>query len=284
MGLLDDYARVSKRKPCEICSGTNWCLVAKDGKSCICPRVESKRIYGDAGFLHVLEGVVYEAPKKRPAKLMQAPLFQDFRVLSQRYRQALGEKQAIDLSDKLGISIDSLIHIGAGWCEESRAFSFPMYNEQQVVVGIRLRKLDGPKFAVSGSKNGLFIPLDLHADSRVFILEGPTDTAAMLDLGFDAIGRPSCSSCVAMTRVWVESRRIDEIVIVSDRDEPKPHPTRGMWTPGQEGTKVLADELKKVASVKVIMPPSGKDARQWLRDGATYEEVIETIDSVETWS
>ena len=51
------------------------------------------------------------------------------------------------------------------------------------VWGIRIRRPDGAKFSIKGGKEGLFIPEEFGGD-RLLIAEGPTDTAALLDLGF----------------------------------------------------------------------------------------------------
>ena len=68
-----------------------------------------------------------------------------------------------------------------------------MRNGAGEVVGVRLRKSDGKKLSIKGSKEGLFIPTGLKPCDRLLIGEGPTDTAALLDLGFEAVGRPSCT-------------------------------------------------------------------------------------------
>jgi hypothetical protein len=72
------------------------------------------------------------------------------------------------------------------------------------VQGIRLRFSNGRKLAVRGGREGLFVPSGLAATNQLLICEGPTDTAALLDLGFAAVGRPSCAGG---TRLLVELLR-----------------------------------------------------------------------------
>src|SRR5207253_1067400 len=98
----------------------------------------------------------------------------------------------LQLADSLGLSMTSLCQFGVGWATEHRSWSFPMRDAESNVVGIRLRRPDGFKFAVKGGKEGLFIPEDRNAQSSpLLIAEGVTDAAALLDMGFtNVVGRP----------------------------------------------------------------------------------------------
>ncbi|MDI6450226.1 DUF3987 domain-containing protein [Anaerobaca lacustris] len=93
-----------------------------------------------------------------------------------------------------------------------------MSNACRETIGIRRRFPSGGKAAVKGSQTGLFVPLDLIAEGPLLIVEGESDLAAALDLGFSAIGRPNCT---AMVRMTVEFARLyREVVVVGDNDEP----------------------------------------------------------------
>ena len=48
------WRRVSKRELCPICGHPDCCLPAHDGSAAICPRAESDRRNGEAGWLHWL--------------------------------------------------------------------------------------------------------------------------------------------------------------------------------------------------------------------------------------
>ena len=77
-----------------------------------------------------------------------------------------------------------------------------MRDAKRAVIGIRLRNDRGQTWAVTGSKQGLFMP---DSDpGTTLIVEGPTDAAAAVDLGFDVIGRPACLGCDEMIRTKVE--------------------------------------------------------------------------------
>lgn len=138
------------------------------------------------------------------------------------------------------------------------------------VRGIRLRFADGRKKAIFGGHEGLFIPAGLAYSTCLLIAEGPTDTAALLDLGFEATGRPSCmggvSHCVELAR---EHWPLD-VVIVADTD-----------VCGQRGAESLTISLLPYAhTIRVIQPPEGiKDARAWKLAGATFADVQAAIDA-----
>jgi phage/plasmid primase-like uncharacterized protein len=138
------------------------------------------------------------------------------------------------------------------------------------VVGIRLRTSDGRKFAVKGSRDGLFIPTRLPNGERLLIAEGPTDTAALLDLGFAVVGRPNCSGGAGLIVELVKRWKTHDVVIVADGD-----------TPGRRGAEDLASILAAYTSaVRVIAPPPGvKDARQWRLVGATHGDIQAAIEA-----
>jgi hypothetical protein len=63
------------------------------------------------------------------------------------------------------------------------------------VSGIRLRRENGSNLAVAGSREGPFLPMTGWPGDRgrLLVSEGPSDTAALFDMGFlNVVGRPSC--------------------------------------------------------------------------------------------
>ena len=137
------------------------------------------------------------------------------------------------------------------------------------VVGIRLRLPSSRKLSVRGGREGLFLAKAMEDQDRILITEGPTDCAALLDLGLTAVGRPSCRGGTRLLVDLVRRWQPPEIVIVADRDQP-----------GQIGANDLATRLVAYArTLRVITPPLGvKDARQWKQLGATNADVMAAID------
>jgi len=263
--------RVSKQNPCPVCGKPDWCLIAEDGSAAICQRITegSAKRCGDAGWLHILEdrhnGHRLRVNRRRVMKSVSigGEQSRDFRQLAKQYQEQLMTKQLDVLTDSLGVSVESLKRLNIGW--DGKAYTFPMSNDFGKIIGIRRRFPSGRKVSIKGSKTGLFIPRGLSTDGFLLVCEGPTDTAAALDLGFSAIGRPNCNSKVEMTANLVKGRIV---VIVGDNDKV-----------GHTGSERLARILSLFCpSVKIVYPPGGtKDLRQWLKAGLSKEILQELI-------
>jgi hypothetical protein len=187
------------------------------------------------------------------------------------------------LAEALGVSSLSLQRLGACWSTEHKAFAFPMCNPGGEIIGVRLRSYSGKKWCIPGSHNGLFISDGQIGDQvqEIVICEGPTSTAAALDMGLFAIGRPSCSAYVAET---VDICAGYNVVIIGDRDEAKTRPDGTVYHPGQDGANALAAAMvKRVRSLKLVYPLRGKDARAWKQAGCTAAIVRSVINNALEW-
>jgi hypothetical protein len=240
----------------------------------ICARTESPRRAGEGGWLHILrDDSPTWAPWRRtiPAavRTMPGPDRLDFAKLAAEYCAAVQPQALARLAASLGLSVESLGRLGVGWASGHRAWTFPMIDAAGKVLGIRLRRPDGRKLSIKGGKEGLFIPGALDG-GRLLIAEGPTDAAALLDLGFSAVGRPSCMGGVRLLVELVQRLAVPEVVIMADGD-----------TPGQCGADSLAAVLLAYCpAVRIITPPGGiKDARAWKRAGATAADLQAAIDA-----
>jgi DNA primase len=144
-----------------------------------------------------------------------------------------------------------------------------MSNAAGDVIGIRLRSDGGFKYSVKNGASGLFVPSELRHEDTLLIAEGPTDTAALLDLGFSSIGRPSCQEGRRQIQHYLQRSLVPRVVVVADGDGP-----------GQEGAERLVGAIRVYcADVRLVQPPVGvKDARAWLKSGGTRESVLESIE------
>ena len=264
------WVRISRSQPCEVCGKPDWCTRSHDGKIAGCMRVENDRPMTNGGWLHILEasentGVALSppaVPRSRPPRTL------DVHSAFARWTGTTTPQRVDEFARSLGVSSDSLLALGATWADGLDAWAFPMHDARLEPCGIRLRNNDGEKWAVRGSIAGIFMsrPLPRAADT-LFICEGPTDTAAMISLGFTAIGRPSCRGSHEHVRRVVQcfDRRPDT-VIVADADAA-----------GREGAAALAGDIVQVArSVRIIVPRHG-DIRQWLKEGATADDVMQKM-------
>lgn len=273
-----DWQRVSRAHPCPICTKPDWCLFAGPAHAptaAICARIESPKRAGDGGWLHVLrdDGHGWHPGRRpiqvtSPAAIAAGPI--DFAGLAQECRAAIRAEALERFAHFLGLSVASLRRLGIGWSRQYSAWSFPMANAQGQVVGIRLRRPDGRKLSVKGGREGLYIPEPLYSAGDFLICEGPTDTAALLDMGLAAVGRPSCTGGVRHVTDLVRRLAVPSVVIVADGDAP-----------GRRGAASLASVLRVYChAVRLITPPAGiKDAREWKRRGATSADLQRAIDA-----
>lgn len=278
MSLLDDFARVTPALRCPICGAPKWCLVARDDSpyrgSVICTRVESHRRFGEAGWFHGrgpprggASGPRRVVINVSSSTLTEPKLDIAFHIAVSRKNLELHPKLLDQTARDLGVRANSLLSLDMGWSPIYRVAAFPMYDAFGQPVGIRYRTKGGKKFSHRGGHEGLFMSRNL-ADDPLLFLEGPTDTAAAIDEGFSAIGRPNCTGGVRQLVMFLQYRKPRSIVVVSDNDEP-----------GQLGAHKLARTiLPYCTSVRIIRPRAPhKDLRSWLNAGADRSDMERAI-------
>ena len=72
---------------------------------------------------------------------------------------------------------------------------------------------------MTGSRQGLFFSR-IPPYERIFVCEGPTDTAALMSFDVAVVGRPSCLGCEDMIQELIERNHVKEVVLVPDHDKP----------------------------------------------------------------
>ena len=236
------FLRVNRESPCQICGKPDWCVISKDGKLAMCMRVSEGATRtrelsdGNIGYFHDIDGDRLVVPMRVASKSKNPPKNAgELRKMMER-----GLIQGYSLP---GCSTDALRRLGAITSPDGHLW-VPMFDDLRRLIGILVRAQDGKKWAITGSHNGLFIPDNWrHSADPLLVCEGPTDTAAALDLGYDAIGRPSCNGGRAFLVKMCVAR---DVVIVEDNDKP-----------GQDGAERLAENLLNVCpelDVRIITP------------------------------
>ncbi len=258
-----DGKRVCRGRRCPVCEHDSWCIVDASRGLAICPRTEGKRRIGDAGWMHSIGGElpVSRASFSRPPDEI-LPL-ENAMAMQERFTANPDDKVAM-LAFELGVSMTSLERLGVGW---NGLWTFPMRNHREQICGFRTRTPDGRKLAIKGSRAGMFIPSGRRRglDEEVWIVEGPSDVAAMLDIGLNAIGRPSCRGLEQEIKRWTTGMNV---IVVADADEV-----------GVAGAGSLIQTLRgSVRQVEMVLPPRGmKDAREALNHGISSDEWRELI-------
>jgi hypothetical protein len=249
-----DWMRVTKANPCPISKHDSWCAIGKRDGSVMCMRVESKHQCGE-GWLHPSK-----APTNRKRTFAARPqpsnmeTVTNWEFLADYYRKAAKPNMIATLAKSLGLIADSLRRLNVGW--DGEAWCAPMRNHKGAVVGIRRRFPDGKKLSVHGGKEGLFYDPAVAINGLTLVVEGFTDTAAAITLGFSAIGRPSCSGGTAFVLQMCADH---PTVVIADDDAP-----------GLRGARLL---VKQLPNGKLFVPPA-KDLRSWLLNGATKDDVL----------
>lgn len=279
---MSQWVRTNKARRCPICDKPDWCSVSGDGALVHCMRTPSDWPCSNGGWFHRLSDPKPIAPARKwtdtPRDVLDVP------GLMARWRRYTTPDGIERMAQRLGVSASALDRLSAAWATEHGGWAFPMTGDAARWCGIRLRNEDGAKWAVRGSRSGLFVPNHLRKESPLFVVEGPTEVAAVLTWGLDAIGRPSCNDgnklLAAFVRDWPQ-----DVVILSNLDEAKSRPDGSVFYPGQEGAALLADQLRRHRRKLVVMcpPPPFKDARQWLNGGGVVDDVLAIMGSKRDW-
>ena len=270
------FQRVSRRNPCPVCGHPDWCGISPDGVICICMRVEQGSIgqSRNDGYIHRLHQIseLPHRPRVRRIRLRETAIGEGW--LTALARQCFENTRRLQaLADDLKVSKESLLRLRVGWSTKHQAWTFPMVDANGNIVGLRLRLPSGRKLSVRGGHEGIFVPDRLGQCHPLLITEGPTDAAALLDMGFDVVGRPSCIGGIEHAVNFVRNRFPLSIVVVADGD-----------VPGRNGAQAFASRILPFAtSVRIISPPAGaKDARVWKTRGGTRSEVLTEIAAAHT--
>lgn len=265
------WERVTKHEPCEVCGHDSWCCRGEKGWNCM--RIDSPKALKNGGWFHPFDSNLPK-PASPVSKKKVVPEQQiDCGEIMAHWRKHTIEDRFREMAQSLRVSEQSLKWLGAAWSSDRHAVAFPMFDGNSPSIdgpiGIRLRADNGSKFAVTGSRAGIFIPygamITVRHD-RVFICEGPTDTAACLDMGLFALGRASCRGQEEMMLWALEQIDPKEVVVVSDNDGP-----------GIEGAEAI---FGHIMHKKVMLTPPGKDILQFARDGgnaALLESILKNL-------
>ena len=164
-----EWIKVSRARPCDICGKPDYCTRTADGTTVKCMRVASDHVVhnkdlGD-GWLHKVadHGLPAVPAVALPGRAkMKTP---EIVALLKQHRTALSPRALSLAATRLHVSEASLLAYGAGADPTTGNLSFPMYDGDLNPIGIHLRRDDGTKRCVVGSRNGLFVPSD-YADAR----------------------------------------------------------------------------------------------------------------------
>jgi hypothetical protein len=290
---MSGWLRVTRRNPCPICSHPDYCCRTADGLIALCMRVQSDKPSKCSlgGWIHKL------ADPLPPIRIMPKP-----KKESRDWGQVARELRTPDrlgnlpfVAKALGVErwvLDALM-VGYGYDPYHNHWfsSWPELNAKGVITGIIRRFRSGEKKMMEGGSHGVyFSPGLFRGDTPIFIVEGGSDTASLIGLGCNVIGRPSAlggtRECTALLRDW-QSR----IIVIGERDEkPEKRGKRDYcpavckscmhcW-PGLAAAKLFSERLQEALGreVEYGMLPA-KDAREWVLNTkqATGQKLCEAL-------
>ena len=269
--MNSNWHNVSRREPCPVCHKPDWCTISNDGAMCVCRRVESDRpARSGVGWIHRL-GVDNRCRCRMESKTsilhLDTTPTPDFAAIHAAFDGHPDMQEGLAFG--LGLDGASFAALDVRYDAAKECMSFPMRNPQGEITGLRYRQLTtGRKWSEKGSRDGLFMPREPERTEHLVITEGPTDTAAALSLGLNAVGRSSCLSGVPLVRDLVHARQIRRVTIVADHDRP-----------GMDGAHRLAAALPVLS--RILVPPEGiKDMRDWYRQGLTRTQFDEAANAI----
>lgn len=267
--MTTDWKRVTRAAPCPVCEKTDWCGVSADGAAACCMRVQSDHPVKNGGWLHRLKDLP-PIPTRRPMPRQSPPASEptiDAREVWVSYRKA-ADLDSIDvIARSLGVPDWAMWDMGAG-TDQHGNLAMPMRDGHLDIVGIRLRSRDGKKWAVKGSRAGVFIPLHYRPwmwslNGHAVVVEGPTDAAAVLALRLIPIGRPSCLGCEQTLMDAARTIGASALTVVADNDGP-----------GVMGARRLCASLHGSGIRHRLVTAGGhKDVREWFKSGVDRKTV-----------
>lgn len=172
-------------------------------------------------------------------------------------------------ADHLGVSADVLRLLDVQ--RKGSAWYIPERDADGQIVGKHIRHDAGKKMHLKGTHRGLTLAWPLgdyegaSLDQPILIVEGMSDVAAGMTLGFPAVGRPSATGGGDMLTTLLKNRHV---VIIGENDDSVGH--SAAWG-------IAKQLLSLCASVRVIFPPEGtKDLRVWSQS-ATKNDILRAI-------
>jgi DNA primase len=187
--------------------------------------------FGDAKNL----GFDIRSNKYQKAHKQPTPI--NWTSLSQTYESCtINEYRYHTLMEEWNVSRGVLEALNLGW--DGEAYTFPMRNEYFEISGIQRRFMNGKKRSIKGSQLGCIIPTTIDFSDVILVCEGTHDTATVMDLGFEAIGRPGACTCYEIAASVLTGCRA---LIIPDKDEA-----------GIRGARALAHEVTKGSVCGII--------------------------------
>jgi len=280
------YARVTRQLPCVICGHDHWCLISRTGDRAVCCRIASAEPAPHYdGWYHEIAVRDRQLPAtiKRCTRVPHAHAVMDFSDALVVYERAFTPAARHHAADTLGLKVEVFGPYRIGYHAESDALALPaMQLDDPAICGIRFRSLKptGRKWwTAPGSTGCLLLPTRAPRDGEpVLLTEGPSDALAATQVGLHALARWSCAldqRQLNSVDAYLKQLPDPVVVVVGDNDE------RGTGQRGADGAAAAICRQVPSARVQRVNPPSHiKDLREWVKAGATAQDVLASAKEV----
>ena len=281
-----EWVRVTPDSPCAVCGRPTWCTRTTDGTAVRCMRLESARPVEAGGWIHRVDDPPLPPPPPRPAPKPVADVGK-LALAMARHRSADAKRRELAL--ELGVTVESLeaLLAGIGWDYYGREFAtFPSRDGDGKVTGISRRYTDGSKRTLAGTSNsGVYAPSYWYLPpGPVYVVEGPSDVAALFSHGFAVLGRPSNIGGARHLAAFLHRRAAGRPVVVLGEHDRKPDRPGTVpqcpidcagcsWCwPGKYGAVTVSGQLCRLGiDSRWAMPPAQyKDARAWANNDPEF--------------
>ncbi len=307
-----DWVSVTREHPCPICGKSDNCKLARDGGAAWCGRVEQGSIQQNAGgqFLHQLRHrdadrnrdgsppwprrsehkpkpeAKWPTVKTDEANVSSPPPPRDWGISALiAFDNQPAEEKRQELATALGVDAEALHRLGVGWTH-CHGWTFPERDATGRVIGINCRSATGKKKRRNGCKIGLTFDPDHWFEStvdpsRVYLVEGGSDTAVLMSHGMSVVGRPNNLAGVKLLGELLKAVPPERVIVVMGENDKRSHEElsatqqRGhkldcsgcskCW-PGWFGATRIAEQLALILGREIawVLPPDGaKDVRDW---------------------
>lgn len=274
------WKRVTRKDPCKICKKGDYC--AYSGDMYLCMRLPSQRPSKCrlGGWIHIVgdDQPVLAPEPKMITKQVERINWDE--IAYQLFWGANAREMRKSEATRLGIRDYALTCLGVGYYkgESGECSAWPERSPSGHVSGICIRYPDGRKKMIKGSRHGLYFDnLNIAPDKYgpIFMPEGGTDTAAIIGLYLNAIGRPSNTGGLdELAAVLSKFRHHKHLIVLGERDrreiknndhhDPKCPGCILCW-PGLEGARLTARRLSAALGREVQWAiPDAKDTREWV--------------------
>jgi len=274
--VVFDGVEASRSLPCWVCGDRHrnqgWCLLDVERRVAICPRVESQRRIGEAGWWHGDGSKASSASLVSHSRTAREESSIDWAARWSDAVQAARQSDVAALAASLRLTPEAVgasieVGIERNQSGERSCWAFAMRDASGSVCGLKLRMSDGRKLCAKGSRLGIIRSRGFSSGSGdLYITEGESDLMVAAGWGLNAIARPGCRSCVQIISAMSRGKRV---VIVSDLDDA-----------GRSGALALRDALKGRARDVSVVLPEFKDLREWHCNGGTADDLAWLVRSV----